>query len=97
MCGLMRSLYDTRRAHTHTPIHHTTHCPGAICRWRHSYFANFYVYSISAKTATLLDDQNRRLMNPVWAPSGNIVPLLLLLLDTADGRQLIIEPHSRAA
>lgn len=41
-------------------------------RWRHSYFANFYVYSISAKTATLLDDQNRRLMNPVWAASGNI-------------------------
>ncbi len=77
--------------------HTTPHYPGAICRWRHSYFANFYVYSISAKTATLLDDQNRRLMNPVWAPSSNIVLLLpQLLLDTADRRQLIIEPHSRA-
>jgi hypothetical protein len=82
--------------HTHTHTHDTYNL-GAICRWRHSYFANFYVYSISAKTATLLDDQNRRLMNPVWAASGNIVLLLLLLpCDTAEGRQLIIEPRARA-
>jgi competence transcription factor ComK len=40
-------------------------------RWRHSYFANFYVYSISAKTATLLDEQNRRLMNPTWSDASN--------------------------
>lgn len=53
----------------------------SVHRWRHSFFANFFIFSVATQTAVALDEQHTRLMNPVWSPtSDNIVQACILFM-----------------
>lgn len=44
-------------------------------RWRHSFFAQFWVYDVQEKTLALLDPTSNATvdMNPAWSPNGQYV------------------------